>query len=350
MLGRARRRSAGPDGRSTMRGDERPRRTSPFAVVRVGSLPMTTRTGSSVAAASSRRRRRRASGRGRGRRPRRSRRHSRPRQHAPPPLSGAHARAGAAGRPLHLAAGAVPRLGRDRRRGRVRGGANRPGRAGAVRLHDGLRPPLPLPARARRPDRGRGAGGGRGRAAARRVARLHGPRRLGRRAAARRDRRGDRRRARRHGAARVVPARERARRARPDRRRPVLAVLGHRPADDGVGTSSPGAWACRCTPTSPRPSRRRSTAEPLRLPAGRVSGGARLARERRLVRPLRLALRRATSSASPRRAPASPTARARTFASARAWLRCAGFSTRAFASAWGWTDRPRTSAATSSSR
>ena len=48
-----------------------------------------------------------------------------------------------------LAARAVPRLGRDRRRGRVRGGANRPGRAGSVRLHDGVRPPLPLPARAR---------------------------------------------------------------------------------------------------------------------------------------------------------------------------------------------------------
>ena len=57
------------------------------------------------------RRRRAARGR-RARRPRRRGRHARPRQHAPPPLPDAHARAGAGGRPLHVAARRSTRSGR----------------------------------------------------------------------------------------------------------------------------------------------------------------------------------------------------------------------------------------------
>ena len=81
-------------------------------------------------------------------------------------------------------ASCIPVWARDRRRGRVRGGAHRARRAGALRLHDRLRPPLRLPARPGGPDRGRGAGGARARRADRRLARLDGPRRL-RRAACR---------------------------------------------------------------------------------------------------------------------------------------------------------------------
>ena len=49
--------------------------------------------------------------RARGEDLRRRGRHARPRQHAPPPLPDAHARPGAGGRPLHLAADALPGLG-----------------------------------------------------------------------------------------------------------------------------------------------------------------------------------------------------------------------------------------------
>ena len=57
---------------------------------------------------------------GRRRRPRRRGRHAGPRQHAPPPLPDADARAGAAGRPVHVAEDALPDLGADRRRDGVR--------------------------------------------------------------------------------------------------------------------------------------------------------------------------------------------------------------------------------------
>ena len=80
----------------------------------------------------------------------RRRRHARPRQHAPPPLPDPHARPGAGGRPLHVAARAVPGVVADRRRGGVRRGAHRPRRARALGLHDRVRPPLRVPARAAR--------------------------------------------------------------------------------------------------------------------------------------------------------------------------------------------------------
>ena len=56
-----------------------------------------------------------------------------------------HARAGAAGGPVRLAARALPDLGTDRRRSRVRSRPHRARRARALRLHDRLRPPLRLP-------------------------------------------------------------------------------------------------------------------------------------------------------------------------------------------------------------
>ena len=149
-----------------------------------------------------RRRRGRRAGGGDARRPERRGRHAGPRQHPPPPLPDPHPRPGPGGRPLHLAARAVPRLVADRRRGRVRRRAHGPRRARALRLHDRVRPPLRLPAGPRGPDRGRGAGGARDRRADRRLARLDGSRRLRRRPASRRARRGARRRARRDRAAR----------------------------------------------------------------------------------------------------------------------------------------------------
>ena len=80
-------------------------------------------------------------------------------------------------------------------------------------------------------------------AAARRLPRVDGPRRLRRRPAAGRARRGRRRRARRHRAARRRAARDGPGRARPDRGRAVLPVLRHRPADDRVGRARAPARA-----------------------------------------------------------------------------------------------------------
>ena len=135
-------------------------------------------------------------------------------QHAPPPLPDAHARPGAGGRPLHLAAHALPHLGAHRRRDGVRRGAHRPRRARALGLLDRVRPPLRLPARRHRARRGRAAGGARARRAHGRLARVDGPRRLRRRPAARRARRGHGRDPRRHRAPR------RARRRRHGRASP----------------------------------------------------------------------------------------------------------------------------------
>ena len=162
------------------------------------------------------------------RRPRRRRRHARPRQHAPPPLPDPHARAGPAGRPLHVAPRALPGLGADRRRGGVRGGAHRARGARALGLLDGLRPPLRLPARPARGSsrrrcrrRASSACGSSPRAArwtsASRTAGLP-PDELVEELDARA--RGDR------AAPRRAP-RGRPGRAGPDRRRAVLAVLRH---------------------------------------------------------------------------------------------------------------------------
>ena len=148
------------------------------------------------------------------------------------------------------------------------------------------------------PDRGRGAGGARARRAHRRLARLDGPRRLRRRPAARRARRGARRRARRDRAARRRAARAGPGRARADRRRAVLAVLGHGPADGGVGRARPPPRPAAAH--APRRDARGGGVLPraLRLPPGRVPRAARLARGRRLVRALRPPLRATTSRGS----------------------------------------------------
>ena len=158
-------------------------------------------------------RRRRPAGPGRG--PARRGRHAGARQHPPPPLPDAHPRARAGRRPLHVAARRSTRSGRESTR-RCSYAAARTGLAelalsGCSTVFDhhyvfprgvsGLvEAEIRAAARARRPHR--------------RLARLDGPRRLGRRAAAGRPRRGDRRRARRHRAA------GRARRRRPRRRSP----------------------------------------------------------------------------------------------------------------------------------
>ena len=132
----------------------------------------------------------------------RRRRHAGTRQYPPPPLPDPHPGPGAGGRPLHLAARAVPGLVTDRRGGGVRRGTHRPRGARALRLHDGVRPPLRLPAGTRGADRGRGAGRTRDRRADRRLTRVDGSRRLRRRPSARRAGRGHRRRARRDRAPR----------------------------------------------------------------------------------------------------------------------------------------------------
>ena len=90
-------------------------------------------------------------------------RDARSRQHPPPPVpepdQGVSADDGQAA--VRLAAVAVPAVGGARHRGGVPVGVGRAGRAGAVRLHDVDRPPLPPPAWRRRPagcrDRRRGA-------------------------------------------------------------------------------------------------------------------------------------------------------------------------------------------------
>ena len=67
------------------------------------------------------------------------------RQLPPPPLPVGHARPGPAGDALRVARRALSDLGARRRRGRVRGGARRAGRARALGLLDLDRPPLRLP-------------------------------------------------------------------------------------------------------------------------------------------------------------------------------------------------------------
>ena len=100
-----------------------------------------------------------------------------------------------------------------------------------------------------------------GRAAVPPDPRLDGPRPQPGRAAAGLRGRGHRRDPRRHRAPRSTATTTR----RPDSmlrvaRRAVLAVLGHRRADDARPPSWPAAAACGCTPTSPRPTTRRSSA------------------------------------------------------------------------------------------
>ena len=174
---------------------------------------------------------------------------------------------------LRMARRALSGVGASRRRGRVRRGAHRPGRARALGLLDRVRPPLRLPARPQRHPRGRAAGSARAGPALRRLARLDGSRRLARRPPSRLA----------GGDARRDPDRHRARRSagrrRPaaDRCRTLLAVLGHASADGRV---------CRAR-TAPRPAaahapgrdgrRGRVLPRALRLHARRVPDRRRLA-------------------------------------------------------------------------
>ncbi len=212
------------------------------------------------------------------REPRRRARHARPDQHAPPSLPDPHAHARPAGRPLHVAARALSALGTHRLPGRVRGGAVRAGRACAVGLLDGLRPPLRLPRAGwhRAPERGdhgrRGA-----RDAPHRRARLHEPRRVEGRLTAGRARRG-RRSDPEHDRVGRAQARPQPGRAHPDRRRAVLALLRDEGADDGVG-----CFGAAAQPQAAHASRgdgggRGVLPGDLRVPADRVPRAGRLAR------------------------------------------------------------------------
>ena len=226
----------------------------------------------------------------------RRRRHAGPRQHAPPPLPDAHARPGAGGRPLHVAADALPGLGADRRRD-----ASTPPRAPASpsSRSPAARPSSTTTTSSRAASRGlveaemqRGA---RARRAHRRLARLDGPRRVA--TAACRPTRSSRTiddDPRRHRA---------ARRRSPTATMVQIAVAPCSPfsvttrADGGVGRARAPARAAAAH--APRRDGRGGGVLPraLRLPAGRVPRAARLARRRRLVRALRPPLRRRTSRA-----------------------------------------------------
>ena len=115
-------------------------------------------------------------------------------QHPPPPVPEPHPRLPADDRQaaVRLAAIAVPAVAGDRRGGGVRQRVRRSGRAGARRVHDVDRPPLPPPARRRRPARRRDRRRDRAGHALPPDARLDVAEREGRRPAARR--RGRRRR------------------------------------------------------------------------------------------------------------------------------------------------------------
>ena len=269
--------------------------------------PSTRTAGCSCATGSSRR-----SGTARRRRPTsgvdlaRSGRHAGPRQHAPPPVPDAHARPGPGGDALRVARGAVPGAGRGstpKPSTRPPAPASPSSRCQAARRCS----TITTSSRAAGPGyRGGGAGG----------------REIGVRIVASRARwisasrdgglppdslvEDDRRRARRHGAAR------RAQDADGDgaaRGRALLAVLGDEGADGRVGRARPAP-----RPAAAHASRRdgrggRVLPRAVRLPAGRVPRGARLARGRRLVRALRPPLGRRTSRASAAPASGSRTAR-----------------------------------------
>ncbi len=237
-----------------------------------------------------------AAARARRRSGRRSR-HAGLRQHPPSPLPEPHARPRAGRRPVHLAEDAVPGVGPTRRRDGVRGCPRRAGRARAVGLLDGVRPPLRLPARRLGSRRGRAAGCARARAAVRRVAGLDGSRRVGRRSAAGFARRGSRHDPGRHRAA----GRTGRRRPRADRRRAVLAVLGHDPPDGRVGRACAPAVAAAAH--APRGDARGGRVLPRAVPvhAGRIPRTGRLDRPRRVVRALRPSLRRDVGDVRSRR-------------------------------------------------
>ena len=139
-------------------------------------------------------------------------------------------------------------------------------------------------------------------------------------------------------------------RPRPDRGRTLLAVLGHPAADGGVGVAR-----AQARPPAPHPPGGDAGGggvlpRALRLHAGRVPRGRRLAGQRRLVRALRPPVGRRDRPVRSRPAPASRTARPRTCAWAPASRPCASCAMRASRSGWGSTARRRTSGATSASR
>ena len=198
--------------------------------------------------------------------------------------------------------------------------------------------------------RGGGAGGAGARRPDRRVARLDGPRRLGRRPPTRRARRGHRRGARGHRTARRRAARDRPRSEGPDRRRAVLAVLRDQAADDGVGRARPPARAHAAHAPGGDPRGGGVLHGAVRRDARRVPHRPRLARARRLVRALRPSLGRRHGRLRLLRhgrrplPDLEPPARGGRGSGPRAT------STPGSASGSAWTARRRTSEATSSPR
>ena len=254
----------------------------------------------------------------------------------------------AGGRSLHLAAHPVSDLGRIDAGGEFAVGAHRPRRARALGLHHRLRPPLRLSARTAGIVEARSQAARELGLRIHRRPRLDEPRRIAGRAAAGRARRGRRRRSSRtrrrsralHEPRRGAWCRSSSPPARPSRSRRGLMTDS---AELARGSGSPAH--------PPRRDGRGGGVLPgaLRLPAGRVSRAARLARDDVWCAHC-VHLSTTTSAASARPAPASRTAPPRTCASApasRRWPRC---WPRACASASAWTARPPTSAATSSSR
>ena len=231
---------------------------------------------------------------GLGRRPRRRGRHARARQHAPPPVPDAHARPGAGRDALRVARRALPGLGA----GSTPSPSTRPRGPGSPSSRCQVAQRCSTTTTS---SRAGGPGSGRRRCRRpgarrpdRRLARLDGPRRVARRPPARLAGRADRRHPRRHRAARRAPGRGRDGAAR---RRALLAVLGDEGADGGVGRARAAARA-EAAHASRRDGRGgRLLPRAIRLPAGRVPRGARLARGRRLVRALRPSLRARTSRA-----------------------------------------------------
>ena len=187
-------------------------------------------------------------------------RHAGPHQLPSPPLPVGDPRARAERDAVRVARRAVSDVGADRRRRRARRRPRRARRAAALRLHDGVGPPLRLPARRGRPAGGRDRGGARAGHPLLPVPRLDGPRQVVRRAAARRGRRGPRRDPRRLLGGDRPLARSLAGRDGADRAGAVLAVQRHARADARDGGAGPRARRAAAHAHGRDRSRRRRTA------------------------------------------------------------------------------------------
>ncbi len=183
----------------------------------------------------------------------------RPGQHPPPLLPVAHPGPGHRPQPLRLARRPLPDLGAYRRGDGPRGGPGVPRDDGPRRRHHRHGPPLRLPARLRRPVRGDHRSRPRHGRPLHPRPRLHGPRRVRRRAAP-------------DFAVETLDdalaATEETVRRHHDTSPGAMTQVAVAPAPRSPSPpnscakapSWPDASACGCTPTAPRPWRRRSSA------------------------------------------------------------------------------------------